>query len=66
MMSQTSIKAGAISINHNETQVRTRSLPIKTRVKAGRVILNHNQRQIRTGLAVKTGLKAGQRYKKLY
>ena len=66
MTMKTCIKAGALTLNHNETQVRTPSLPVKTQVKAGRVILNHNQRPIRAGLAVKTGLKAGQRYKKFY
>jgi hypothetical protein len=59
--------------NHNETQVRTRGLTVKTGVKAGpispvfgdgsvRSISNHNETQAieRTrGLTVKTAVKAG-------
>ena len=36
MKTRTNVKAGGIYLNHNETQMRQRSLRIKTGGKAGR------------------------------
>ena len=47
MKTKTNIKAGGISLNHNQTQVRACGLRIKTGVKAGGISLNHNQTQVR-------------------
>src|SRR5271157_1486746 len=54
MKVKTGIKAGGISLNHNEAQG---GLKVKTGIKAGGVQLNHNEAQ--GGLKVKTGIKAG-------
>jgi hypothetical protein len=57
MKIKTNIKAGGISMQHNQTIAR--GLKIKTNVKAGGVQgANHNQTAAR-GLKVKTGVKAG-------
>ncbi|MBV9122770.1 MAG: hypothetical protein JO112_05405 [Planctomycetes bacterium] len=49
MQVKTSVKAGGISSNHNEAQVRAASLTVKTGVKAGDSSLsaNHNEAQVR-------------------
>ena len=59
----TNVKAGGITINHNETQARTQrqGFPVKTSVKAG-PLYNHNETQLRDrnrSLRVKTNVKAG-------
>ena len=51
MQVKTRIKAGGVSINHNETLVRAQppapGLKVKTRVKAGGVSINHNETLVR-------------------
>ena len=54
MKARTNVKAGALTANHNEVQVR--SPHTKTGVKGGPIAFNHNQRQLRTPvLPAKTG-----------
>ena len=48
MKIRTTVKAGGISLNHNE------GLRVRTALKAGRISLNHNE-----GLRVRSTLKAG-------
>ena len=47
MKTKMRVRAGALSVNHNETLVRDRArakgLRVKTRVRAGGVMLNHNE-----------------------
>jgi hypothetical protein len=66
MKVKTSIKAGALTGNHNETVVRdtAKGLKVKTNVKAGGrpIPSNHNEtlvRQAAKGLRVRTSVKAG-------
>jgi hypothetical protein len=69
MQVKTRVKAGGMSLNHNETLVRAPkpapSLKVKTTLKAGSISLrNHNETLVRaqrpaTGLKVKTRIKAG-------
>jgi hypothetical protein len=40
MRIKTNLKAGGVSMNHNQTVKR---LPVKSNVKAGRLSANHNQ-----------------------
>jgi hypothetical protein len=47
MKVRTSVKAGRLSANHNETLVRARSLRARTNVKAGKLSANHNETLIR-------------------
>jgi large exoprotein involved in heme utilization and adhesion len=51
MQVKTRVKAGGITLNHNETLVRaqgqSRGLTVKTRVKAGGITLNHNETLVR-------------------
>ncbi len=63
MKTKTNVKAGSLSMNHNQRQ-----LHVKTGVKAGTdeqcppwsCGVNHNETQLRQrGLRVKTGVKAG-------
>ena len=42
MKTRTNIKAGALTFNHNQRQLR-----VKTSVKAGRVLVNHNETLVR-------------------
>ena len=55
MKLRTNLKAGALSNNHNETQIRntkpSTGLRVKTRVKAGALAPNHNETQVRSGQA---------------
>jgi hypothetical protein len=57
MKIKTNIKAGGISMQHNQSMAR--GLKIKSNVKAGGISLNHNQTMLR-GLKVKNGVKAGE------
>ena len=64
MQVKTNVKAGGISMQHNEAQVRAaaRGLKVQTNVKAGGVNLQHNEAQVRAearGLKVQTDVKAG-------
>lgn len=52
---QTSVKAGGLTGNHNQTP--SRSLKVKTQVKSGGITQNHNQTPSRN-LKVKTDVKA--------
>jgi hypothetical protein len=54
MKVRTGIKAGGLSVNHNEAQG---GLKVHTGIKAGGFGLNHNEAQ--GGLKVQTGIKAG-------
>jgi len=58
MKIRTNVKAGALSVNHNQTVAC--GLKVKTDVKAGdcALIPNHNQTVAR-GLKVKTSVRAG-------
>jgi hypothetical protein len=51
MQVKTQVKAGALSLNHNQTLVRDpaprQPLKVKTQVKAGSISLNHNQILVR-------------------
>ena len=51
MKVRTTIKAGGISLNHNETLARDAAqapgLTVKTGVKAGGISLNHNETLVR-------------------
>ena len=51
MQVKTRVKAGGLSLNHNETLVRAPSqapgLKVKTRVKAGGLNANHNETLVR-------------------
>jgi hypothetical protein len=60
MQVRTNVKAGGISWNHNESQVRPAGLKVQTGAKAGicPIGLNHNEAQVR-GLKVRTNVKAG-------
>jgi hypothetical protein len=57
MRVKTTVKAGALTTNHNETAVQAGGLKVQTGVKAGSLTSNHNQTQ--AGLKVKSGVKAG-------
>jgi hypothetical protein len=52
MQVKTRVKAGGITLNHNETLVRAKSqvqgLTVKSHVKAGGITLNHNETLVRT------------------
>ena len=54
MKLRTNVKAGALSPNHNETQVRdtnqTAGMPVKTRIKAGALSPNHNETLVRPAI----------------
>jgi hypothetical protein len=56
MRIKTNVKAGGLTLNHNQTAAR--NLKVKSGVKAGALIDNHNQTAAR-GLKVKTNIKAG-------
>jgi hypothetical protein len=47
MKIKTHVKAGYVSVNHNETLVRdparAKGLKVKTRVRAGALTTNHNE-----------------------
>jgi hypothetical protein len=47
MKTKTRVRAGALSLNHNETLVRdvpkATALRVKTKVKAGALTTNHNE-----------------------
>ena len=62
MRIKTNVKAGGISLQHN--QRLTRSLKVKSGVKAGGIALNHNQTVTRS-LKVKSGIKAGLNFAKI-
>ena len=48
MKTETNLKAGGLTKNHNETLVRdSRGLKVKTGVKAGGMISNHNETLVR-------------------
>jgi hypothetical protein len=50
MKTKTQLKAGRISANHNDAQVRAtkvRGLRVRTSVKAGRISANHNETIVR-------------------
>jgi hypothetical protein len=53
MKTKTHLKAGGISVNHNETLVRDAvqgpGLQVKTRVRAGGISVNHNETLVRDG-----------------
>jgi hypothetical protein len=53
---KSNIKAGGLSVNHNQTTPR--GLKVKSGVKAGGLSSNHNQTAAR-GLRVKSNIKAG-------
>ena len=55
MKIKTTVKAGGVDNNHNQTM--TRGMKVKTNVKAG-AWSNHNQTLAR-GFKVKTNVKAG-------
>jgi len=55
MKIETNVKAGEITLNHNQTAAR--SLKVRSKVKAGGMP-NHN-RAVANGLKVKSGVKAG-------
>jgi len=57
MKVKTNVKAGGVSVQHNQTVAR--GLKVKTGVKAGGVQMQHNQAMAR-GLKVKTEVKVGQ------
>jgi hypothetical protein len=61
MRIKTNEKAGAITLNHNQT---IRSLKVKSGVKAGAIAANHSQTVTRS-LRVKTNVKAGLNYTKI-
>ena len=56
MKIKTNVKAGAITLNHNQKVAR--GVNVKSGVKAGAIAINHNQTTAR-GLKVKTNIKAG-------
>jgi hypothetical protein len=48
MQVKTRVKAGGITLNHNETLVRAKGLTVKTHVKAGGGRMgNHNETLVR-------------------
>lgn len=48
MKMKTQVKAGALTSNHNETQVRDqKGLRVKTQVKSGQLSVNHNEKLVR-------------------
>jgi hypothetical protein len=51
MQVKTRVKAGGLSLNHNETLVcaptQAQGLKVKTRVKAGGLMGNHNETLVR-------------------
>jgi hypothetical protein len=51
MKTKTRVRAGALSLNHNETLVRdvpkAAALRVKTKVKAGILTTNHNETLVR-------------------
>ena len=47
MQVKTSLKAGGITSNHNQTLARAKGLKVKTNVKAGGHEFNHNQTLLR-------------------
>ena len=53
MKTKTNVKAGGISINHNQASA---AIKVRSNVKASGPILNHNQA---SALRVKANLKAG-------
>ena len=56
MKIKTNVKAGGISLQHNQTLAH--GLKVKTNVKVGYMQAQHNQ-TVAGGLKVKTGVKAG-------
>ena len=56
MKIKTNVKAGGMSMQHNQTM--SRGLKVKSGVKGGEMQLQHNQ-TVAKGLKVKTGVKAG-------
>ena len=47
MQIKSKVKAGGMSLNHNEPAVRA-GLRVRTRVRAGDVNLDHNERLLRS------------------
>ena len=51
MKTRTSVKAGRLSSNHNETLVKasgkSEGLKVRTQIKAGRLAGNHNETLVR-------------------
>jgi hypothetical protein len=43
MKIKTKIRAGGVSLNHNQTLVRVRRIKIRSGIRAGGENLNHNQ-----------------------
>jgi len=47
MKVKTSVKAGGLSRNHNETIAKAKGLRVKTSVKAGGLHIQHNETIVR-------------------
>lgn len=49
MKTKTRVRAGFVSVNHNETLVKAppTGLKVKTKVKAGAITSNHNETLVR-------------------